>query len=143
MKLVSRHMALLARLVLVVIIAASSGLTAVVHLCCMSKMDCCDHSLCAGHDDCDLPGVPPSGPSIRADGTCDTITIVGGLTIKSGEVEKEKKSELARIVIASMTPVLDHRFGESSSSSQSFFSIAVPPHPPAVEKCVLYASLLI
>ena len=143
MKLVSKHMALLARLVLVVIIAASSGLTAVVHLCCMSKMDCCDHSLCAGHDDCDLPGVPASGPSFRADGTCGTSTIVGGLTIKSGEAGKNENSEFTRIVIASITPALDRWFGDSIGSSQSLFSLAAPPHPPSVEKCVLFASLLI
>jgi hypothetical protein len=74
---------------------------------------------------------------------CGTITIVGGLTIKSGEVEKEKKSELARIVIATIAPALNRCFGNTDGSSQSLFSLAIPPPPPSVEKCVLYASLLI
>jgi hypothetical protein len=143
MKLISKHMALLAKLALVVTIAASSGLTAVLHTCMMETMDCCSHSPSAGHCDCDVPGVPPSGPSIRSDGTCDTITIVGGLTIKAGEAGKDKNSELTRIVTATIAPALDRRFGDAGSSSQSLFSLTSPPLPPSVEKCVLYASLLI
>lgn len=143
MRLFTKHLALIARLVLVFTFGASSGLTTVVHICCMSKLDCCEQSPCEGHVTCDLPGVPLSGPTIRSDFACHLNAIVGGITIKSGEVEKDKKSELSRIVIGTITPSLSRCFGNTSGSSESLFSLAAPPVPPSVEKCVLNASLLI
>jgi hypothetical protein len=136
-------MALIAKLVLVVTIAASSGLTAVLHTCVMERMDCCGHSPSAGHCDCGPPGVPPSGPSISADFTCDANTIVGGLTIKSGEAQKDKRSVPTRVAFATTTTSLYGSLSRTSGSSHTLLSVAAALPPPSVEKYVLNSSLLI
>lgn len=143
MKLFTKHTAVIARLVLVFIFSASSGVTTVVHICCMSKMDCCDHSPCEGHDTCDLPGGPSSGPSIGSDIACHVNAIVGGITLKSGEAAKDKKSVPMTTAFATITPSLCSSLSRTSGSSHALLSLTSALSPPSVEKCVLDGSLLI
>jgi hypothetical protein len=133
MKPFTKHILLLKRLVLIVTIAASSGFT----------MDCCDPSPSADHRNCDLPGVPETGESVKAQFTCHTNTLVGGVSVKPAVLVKEHKSEPSRIVLATVTASLYNCLSHTSSSSHTLFSPAETPSPPSVEKYVLNASLLI
>jgi hypothetical protein len=143
MKPFTKHILLLKRLVLIVTIAASSGFTTVVHYCTMDVMDCCDPSPSADHRNCDLPGVPETGESVKAQFTCHTNTLVGGVSVKPAVLVKEHKSEPSRIVLATVTASLYNCLSHTSSSSHTLFSPAETPSPPSVEKYVLNASLLI
>lgn len=143
MKLVSKYIVILTRVVIVVTIAASSGLATVIHRCTMTDMDCCSGSSCEDNDTCSLPGVPLSGPAISSDFACQVVSFVGGATIKSGESVQDKNSRLTRIMMGTVTLLPNLWYGETTGSSQTLFSLAALPLPPSVEKCVLYASLLI
>ncbi len=143
MKLFKKHMALIAKLVLVVTITASSGLAAVIHNCTMERMDCCGDSPNAGHNNCHLPGVPSTGLTIGSDVACHVNEIVGGLAIKSGEVEKDKRSVPTRTAFVTIITSLYDSLRHTSGSSHALLSLAAALSPPSVEKCVLNASFLI
>ncbi len=122
---------------------ASSGATTVVHTCILVKADCCAPAPSANHDGCQQSALPASAPLLKADLTCHTNTLVGGVALKLALVEKENKSQQNKISVAFVLP---SSFGFSNTvlaPSRYLFTLAASHSPPSVEKYVLNSSFLI
>lgn len=125
------------------IFSASSGVTTLVHTCAVAKMDCCAPMSSSKQDSCDASASPISGILLKADITCHTNTLVGGVAIKLALVEKEHQSRQNTTPVACIDPSSLGFSSTNQNPSQYQFALAVPHSPPSVEKYVLNGSLLI
>jgi len=121
---------------------ASSGATIVVRQCSMDTASCCNTASCDNDDACDQPVALPSDHSIKAEYSCRTTTLVGGLAIQQAVVEQPHKSLLIMAVLGLVVPP-DCRLSAQPPRSSSALLLADAASPPSVEKYVLNASFLI
>jgi hypothetical protein len=146
MILSSKHIALAARVFVILFVAANSGFTAVIQQCTMQPvhtMDCC--AAPGGHNSSSQNGSPFQGETtvVGVSSECHSSTVVGGLVNLSALVEKE--NTIHPRVIVSSTPLFwePTLFDSHSTQSVQFSTPALAFSPWSVEKCVLNSTFLI
>ncbi|MBM2840069.1 MAG: hypothetical protein HW412_597 [Bacteroidetes bacterium] len=126
----------------VLVLAASSGATAVLHRCQMEAASCCSPNQNANDDGCDQPIASPTGHSFRADFTCHIDVVVGGVALKQALLEKENRPESNIAVIPNIVSLGSCSLVQADGPSHTLF-LAHAISPPSVDRYVLNASFLI
>lgn len=126
----------------ILVLTASSGATAVLHLCQMEAASCCSPIQSANDDGCDQPMASPTSHSFKSDFTCHIDVVVGGVALKQALLEKENRPESNKTVL----PII----GSPSSSSllladshSNSILLSKTVSPPSVDRYVLNGSFLI
>jgi hypothetical protein len=133
----------LIRIVLaVLVLAASSGATTVLHLCQMQEASCCSPAQSPNHDGCDQPIALPTGHSFQSDFTCHIDVVVGGLALKQALLEKDNRPEFNIAVIPNLVSFSSSASLQAESHSQKLLLSKVVI-PPSVDRYALIGSFLI
>ena len=138
----SKHIKPLRLAFAALVFLASSGAAAVIRECKVEAMSCCAPVSRANHDDCDQPALPISRHSIKAQFTCHTTALVGGVAIKQALVEQQHKPELPKQIVFCIASSQSLLSAQTNRSSSTFF-LTETVSPPTVEKYVLNGSFLI
>jgi hypothetical protein len=132
----------LGRLVLaVVLIAASSGFTVVLHSCLMADMACCD-TMAAGGTIGHPAGNSTAAAFVKGASSCCENTIVGGLNPTTATLENQSVSFHDKPVLAADTTDLPDGQAQGSSSFTTLRQFR-PPDPPAIRLYLTNSALLI
>lgn len=128
--------------VLSVFALASSGFTTILHECRMQQeLTCCSMPENMNEDECETAFAPTSGHSFESGQSCYTNSIIGGLAVKQGVLDKDKSGKLQRTgtSVASISSAISF----SPSNSNRFDSRPGALFLPPVGKYILNSSLLI
>jgi hypothetical protein len=126
----------------VVLIAASSGFTVVLHSCLMADMACCG-TMAAGGAMQHAAGHSTSDAALVKDASsCCENTIVGGLSPTTATLESQPTSIHHKSALAVVSPELQ---AGQARASLSFITLRQfrPPDPPATGLYLSNAALLI
>lgn len=137
---ISRHIAVVGWLFLGLFLVGNSGFAFVLHKCVAVQMDCCEKPNKDSKDACMDTPMPIGGPTFKAPFLCHTNTVVGGLTTKSGLLEK---TPIQKETVSTFFMSANVALAPSTITSSSSLSYAINTSPPSVEKCVLNATFLI
>jgi len=121
---------------------ASSGATTVIRQCSMETASCCNTASCDSEDACNQPAAVPSDYSIKAEFTCHTTTLIGGVVIQQAVVEQAHKPLLNKAILGCVISP-DYMLSAQPHRSSSAHLLADAASPPSVEKYVLNSSFLI
>jgi hypothetical protein len=143
MRSIAGHTIAFGRVFTLVFLLASSGFTAILHICAMEASECSDTCGASDHDACpntQLP-LPVAGISIHNVDDCHTNAVVDGFAVVQALVEKDSSAQKVEVfylltsTFVSPTP--------SNTSSWFNYSYLERVSPPSVEKYVLNSTLLI
>lgn len=125
------------------VLLGSSGLTTLIRTCTMGDMSCCAGLSSVSKDDCDASALPALGVVLKADLSCSTTKLVGGLAINLALVEKENKLQMHATGFNSIAAPSFNVETTHSKPSHHHFAFNVPHAPPSVDRYVLNGSFLI
>jgi hypothetical protein len=143
MKLFTKNIVSIGRVVAFLFFVASSGFTTILHICTMEAMECCDTSGASDHDACanaESPS-PVAGASIQNVDDCHMNVVVGGLAANQAMLEKESKVQNVSVLDLFVSTFVSLALNTNTSSFNYSYSESVSP--PSVEKCVLNETFLI
>lgn len=126
----------------VLVLAASSGATTVLHRCQMEVASCCSSNRHANDDACDQPIASPTGHFFESDFTCHIDVVVGGVTLMQALLEKEHRPETNIAVIPNIVSLSSSSLLQADSPSHTLL-VAQTISPPSVDRYVLFNSFLI
>lgn len=124
-------------------LVATSGFTAILHICAMEASEYCDTSGASDHDACtneQLP-LPVADTSIHNVDYCHINAVVGGFAIVQALVEKDSKTKNVEVLSLHTSTFVSPAPGYTPSCFNYSYSESVSP--PSVEKYVLNATFLI
>lgn len=142
MKRLARHIRLLGSLAALLFVLGSSGVVVIIHSCTMvPQMECCQGMSNEMNADCSNQSQLPGIPTLQSDMSCTTTTLVGGLTTNPGVVDGTRPVQKISVLV--MPPDVCLSGVQALTSAVPIAPFAQSISPPAVEKHILNASLLI
>lgn len=142
MKLFTKKIVFIGRVVAFVFFLASSGFTTILHICAMEACECCDTSGARDHDACpDKPALPVAGTSIQNVDDCHINAVAGGLSAIQALLEKDIKAQNVNTLSVLISTFVS--LAPSTNTSSFTYSYSESVSPPSVEKYILNATLLI
>ena len=138
----NKNIRLIRILLAVLVLTASSGATVVLHRCQMQAPCCCSPDRHANADGCDQPNGTSASPSLKADFTCHTSVVVGGVALKQGLLEKGYRPESNKAVIPSIVSLSSNRLIQAGIHSHNLL-LSKAVSPPSLDRYALSDSFLI
>jgi hypothetical protein len=143
MKLFTKNIVFIGRVVAFLFFVTSSGFTTILHICAMEATECCDPSGASDHHACpnDEESSPVAGASITSMNDCHINAVVGGLSAIQALFEKESKVQNISVLTLLVPTVVS--LAPSTNTSSFTYSYSESVSPPSVEKYVLLRTFLI
>ncbi len=143
MKLFTKNIVFMGRVVAFLFFVASSGFTTLLHICTMEASECCDTSGASDHAACPNPekSSPVAGTAIKNADDCHINAVAGGLSAIQALLEKDGKTQ--KVVVLSVLASTFVSLAPINNTSSFTYSYSEGVSPPSVEKYVLNETFLI
>lgn len=143
MKLLTKNIVFMGRVVATLFFMASSGFTTILHICTMEASECCNTSGASDYHGCPNPqrSSPVSGVVVQNANDCHINAVAGGLVAIQALLEKDSKAQNVNTLTLLISTFVS--LAPSTNTSSFTYSYAESVSPSSVEKYVLNETFLI